>query len=140
MGSPIPIVRFGVINMLKVTEKGKTVYVTDTDFAFVRELIGDSKRAHSFAKGGRFNGFENLYKDWGSPNEAFSFNSKLALANFITALRIWREAIAGINNYMKNQANNPNVRYVAKVYGLEWKDCADSEQSEEEDSNEENQG
>lgn len=105
---------------IKVTEKNSVVTITDTDFEFVRELIGDSRRAHGFSRGGRYNGFENQYKDWSSPEEAQAYNSKLAIANFVLAHRLWKEAIYRINEYMRTQTNSPNKKYVAKVYGNDY--------------------
>jgi hypothetical protein len=104
--------------VVKDGRKG-TVRVTSDNFSLVREMLQDAATAGRIANSGRYFAFnsDSPSGNYESAQIAVDLNSKQSLANVLFAFKIWKEGIKEINDFMENKAKNPNIKYIATVYG-----------------------
>jgi hypothetical protein len=107
--------------MVQIKRKTKnTVTITSDKFELCKQLIGQSRRSTSIAHGGRYYAFQGdnpLKKDFDDPAYGVQYHSKLALANFVLGMRLWKEGIAECNEWMEKNARDPKMSYKADVPG-----------------------
>jgi hypothetical protein len=110
---------------IKTTDKKKSIVITSTHFEDVYYFIGESGRKSRIAQGGRYYNFagDNPLNQYSDVNAGHEISSKLAVANYLMAMKLWKMGIAECNEWVNKHARNyPEKSITVKCPGEIWVD------------------